>query len=123
MKCSRLGFTLVEVLVAILVLSVGLIPLVGTSAGITRMIGRGRMESRAARAASSRIEILRLAAHATSPRCTDPTFVSGGPVTSGGMTESWLVAPPGTVRLIRVTVTYVTVRGPRAAVLETALTC
>jgi prepilin-type N-terminal cleavage/methylation domain-containing protein len=123
MRRSQSGFTLTEVLVAILVLSVGLIPLVGTSAGVTRMIGRGSMETRAAQAASSRMEVLRLAADAASPRCSDPGFSSGGPITSGSITESWLVPPVGTVRLIRVTVSYPTFRGPRAAVLETALTC
>lgn len=123
MRRSRFGFTLIEVLVAILVLSVGIIALVGTSAGVTRMIGRGRMETHAAQAASSRMEALRLAADATSPRCSDQGFASGGPVSSGGMTEAWQVAPAGTVRLIRVTVTYLTLRGPRAVVLETSLTC
>ena len=123
MKQSRLGFTLIEVLVAILVLGVGVVALVGTSAGVTRMIGRGKIETRAAQAASSRMETLRLAAYATSPRCTDPGFASGGPVLSGGMTESWLVPPTGRVRKVRVTVTYLTARGSREAILETALTC
>jgi prepilin-type N-terminal cleavage/methylation domain-containing protein len=123
MKHSRLGFTLTEVLVAILVLGVGIIALVGTSAMVTRMIGRGKVETRAAQAASRRMETLRLAAYATSPRCTDPGFTSGGPVLSGGMTESWLVPPTGKVRKVRVTVTYLTARGSREATLETVLTC
>lgn len=123
MKHSPLGFTLIEVLVAILVLGVGIIALVGTSAGVTRMIGRGKIETRAAQAASNRMETLRLAAYASSPRCADPGFASGGPVLSGGMTESWLVPPTGRVRRVRVTVTYLTPRGAREAVLQTALTC
>jgi prepilin-type N-terminal cleavage/methylation domain-containing protein len=123
MKHSRLAFTLIEVLVAVLVLGVGIIALVGTSAGVTRMIGRGKIETRAAQAASSRMETLRLAAYATSPRCSNPGFASGGPVLSGGMTESWVVPPTGKVRRVRVTVTYLTTRGAREAVLETALTC
>jgi prepilin-type N-terminal cleavage/methylation domain-containing protein len=123
MKHSPLGFTLIEVLVAVLVLGVGILALVGTSAGVTRMIGRGKIETRAAQAASSRMETLRLAADATSPRCSDPGFASGGPVLSGGMTESWVVPPAGKVRRVRVTVTYLTTRGTREAVLETALTC
>jgi len=123
MKHSRLAFTLIEVLVAVLVLGVGIIALVGTSAGVTRMIGRGKIETRAAQAASSRMETLRLAAYATSPRCSNPGFASGGPVLSGGMTESWVVPPTGKVRKVRVTVTYLTTRGAREAVLETALTC
>ncbi len=76
MKHSPLGFTLIEVLVAILVLGVGIIALVGTSAGVTRMIGRGKIETRAAQAASNRMETLRLAAYASSPRCADPGFAS-----------------------------------------------
>lgn len=123
MKHPRLGFTLIEVLVAILVLGVGVLALVGTSAGVSRMIGRGKIETRAAQAASSRMEMLRLAADATSPRCSDPGFASGGPVLSGGLSESWLVPPTGRVRQVRVTVTYLTLRGAREAVLETALTC
>jgi prepilin-type N-terminal cleavage/methylation domain-containing protein len=123
MNHSRVGFTLIEILVAVLVLGVGIIALVGSSAGVTRMIGRGKIETRAAQAASSRMETLRLAASAGAPRCSDPGFASGGPVLAGGMTESWLVPLAGKVRKVRVTVTYLTVRGPREAVLETALTC
>ena len=52
-----------------------------------------------------------------------PAFACGGPVLSGGMTESWVVPPSGKVRQVRVTVTYLTRRGAREAVLETALTC
>jgi prepilin-type N-terminal cleavage/methylation domain-containing protein len=123
MKHARLGFTLIEVLVAILVLGVGIVALAGTSGTVTRMIGRGKIETRAAQAASRRMETLRLAANATSPRCTNPGFASGGPVLSGGMAESWLVPPAGRVRKVRVTVTYLTARGSREAMLETALTC
>jgi len=123
MKHSRLGFTLTEVLVAVLVLGVGIVALVGTSATVTRMIGLGKVETRAAQAASRRMETLRLSAYATSPRCTDPGFASGGPVLSGAMTESWFVPPTGRVRKVRVTITYLTARGSREAMLETALTC
>jgi prepilin-type N-terminal cleavage/methylation domain-containing protein len=123
MKHSRLGFTLTEVLVAVLVLGVGIVALVGTSATVTRMIGRGKIETRAVAAASRRMETLRLAAYATAPRCTDPGFASGGPVLSGGMTESWLLPPTGKVRKVRVTVTYLTAQGSREAMLETVLTC
>ena len=123
MKHVRSGFTLVEVLVAIVVLVVGIMALVGASSSITRMIGRGKMETRAAQAASRRMEMLRLAAAATSPRCAGPAFVSGGPIISAGITESWQVPATGKVRQIRVTVRYITVRGVRTAVLETGMSC
>jgi prepilin-type N-terminal cleavage/methylation domain-containing protein len=122
-KHSRDGLTLVEVLIAIVVLGIGIAALASTSGMVTRMIGRGKVETRAAQAASSRMESLRLAAYGTTPRCTSPSFASGGPVLSGAMTESWQVPPSGKRRRIRVTVTYLTVRGTRTAELESAVEC
>ena len=122
MKHVSSGFTLIEVVVAIVVLGIGIVGLVGASSSITRMIGRGKMETRAALAASRRMEILRAAA-ANSPRCTDPTFATGGPAISAGITETWQVPASGKVRPVRVTVTYLTGRGIRTAQLETRVTC
>jgi prepilin-type N-terminal cleavage/methylation domain-containing protein len=117
------GLTLVEVLVALIVLAVGILALSGSSSMITRMIGRGKSETHAAMAASRRVELLRQVARSTNPRCTSAEFVSGGPVIEDGLTQSWTVTPTGPVRRIRVTVTYLTVRGIRSAVLETAIAC
>jgi prepilin-type N-terminal cleavage/methylation domain-containing protein len=122
-KRSDSGFTLVEVLVAIVVMTIGLIALVGTSAMVTRMIARGKVETRVAQAASHRIETLRLAAYSTSPRCTAGAFANGGPVTSNGLTESWTVPVAGKVRNVQVQVTYRTVRGSRTASLQTRIEC
>jgi len=122
MKSTSRGFTLIEVLVAIVVLTIGIIALAGSSSSVTRMIGRGKVETRAAQAAARRIETLRLAAEAH-PRCSDPKFASGGPVISGGLSQSWQVLETGTVRRVRVAVTYLTVRGPRTAMLETRMIC
>ena len=123
MKRSRSGLTLVEVLIAVVVLAIGLVALAGGSGLVTRMIGRGKVETRAALAASRRMETIRLAASSTTPRCTAPGFVSGGPIIDGGVSESWVVPPTGSVRRVRVTVTYLTVRGPRSASLETGIEC
>jgi prepilin-type N-terminal cleavage/methylation domain-containing protein len=122
-KRSSSGLTLVEVLVAIVVLGVGIVALVGGSSMVTRMIGRGKVETRAALVASHRMEALRLAAVSSSPHCTAPAFSSGGPAIHDGVTESWVVPTAGTLRLVRVTVTYLTVRGPRSAALETGIEC
>ncbi len=123
MRHMRSGFTLVDVLVAIVVLGVGIVALVSVSASVTRMIRRGKMETRAAQAASHRVEILRAAAGSTSPRCGSGEFASGGPVLSAGVSESWEVASSGRARRVRVTVTYLTGRGIRTATLETDITC
>jgi len=122
-KRSASGFTLVEVLVSIVIMAVGIIALAGSSAMVTRMIGRGKVETRVAQAASYRLETLRLAAYSTSPRCTAGAFANGGPVTTNGLTESWTVPAAGKVRAIQVNVTYRTVRGARTANLQTRIEC
>ena len=123
MKHWNQGLTLIEVLIAIVLLGVGIVALAGGSGMVTRMIGRGKVETRAAQVASRRVEALRLAAASSSPRCTAAAFSSGGPAIHDGVTESWVVPAAGRVRLVRVTVTYLTVRGPRSAALETGIEC
>lgn len=117
MKRSTAGFTLVEVLVAVTVLGVGLVALAGSSALVTRMIGRGQMATRAGEVASRRLEMLRMYALSTSPRCTSGSFVAGttaaGDVGIGvsGVSESWTITANGTERTITETVSYRTAKG------------
>jgi prepilin-type N-terminal cleavage/methylation domain-containing protein len=120
---SNSGFTLVEVLVAIVVLAVGVVAMAGSTAMVTRMIGRGKVETRVAQAASRRLELLRLAANSTTPHCTAGTFANGGPVTTNGLIESWTVPAAGKVRSVQVSITYRTVRGARTASLQTRIEC
>ena len=54
------GFTLVEVIVAIMVLTIGLLALVTSAALVTRMIGRGGRSGVAAQYAQRRLEMLRV---------------------------------------------------------------
>lgn len=61
MKSQR-GFTIIEITVAIVVLTVGLLGLVTTAALVTRMIARGQRTAMAATFAQSRLERLRSAA-------------------------------------------------------------
>jgi prepilin-type N-terminal cleavage/methylation domain-containing protein len=122
-KRTDSGFTLVEVLVAIVVLGVGIVALVGSSAMVTRMIGRGKVETRVAQVASRRLETLRLAAYSTSPRCTAAGFANGGPVTTNNVTESWVVPAAGKVRTLQVNVSYRTAQGIRTASLQTRIEC
>ena len=56
---SRRGFTIVELLVAIMLFSVGVLALAGTSASITAMTGTSAHRVRAAAAATSHFEKLR----------------------------------------------------------------
>jgi prepilin-type N-terminal cleavage/methylation domain-containing protein len=123
MQRTTSGLTLIEVLVAVVVLGIGIVALAGGSSLITRMIGRGKVETRAAEVASRRMEALRLAAGSTTPRCTATAFVSGGPAIQDGVSESWVVPASGKLRRVRVNVSYLTVRGPRSAALETEIEC
>jgi prepilin-type N-terminal cleavage/methylation domain-containing protein len=122
-KRSSSGVTLVEVLIAITVLGMGILALTGSSALVTRMIGRGKVETEAALRAARRVEMLRARAGSTTPRCLAPDFAGGGPVNSDALSESWTVSVSGPLRTVRVSVSYLTVRGVRSAVLETAIAC
>ena len=121
MKQSRSGFTLVEVLVAVMVLSVGVTALVGSAGVVTRMIGRGQMGTRGAQMASWRLEQLRMWANSTTPRCTSGSFV-GGTWTSRGITEK-VVITGTTLRTVPDSVTYGTVKGAHKDVLTTLVRC
>lgn len=110
------GFTLIEVLIAIGILSVGILALLQTAASITAMLRDGRLRTMASAAAASRIDDLRLVAAATTPTCT---ALTGGSAASLYGTETWTVAGAGRSRTVTATVTVsngpkqlgVTVRG------------
>jgi type IV pilus assembly protein PilV len=82
----RAGFTIVEVLVAVMILSVGVLGLAGAAAVVTKMMGSSEMRSDASAVAGARFESLR------STRCPIVSGSAGG----GGITERWSVAPIGT---------------------------
>lgn len=122
------GFTLVEVLVAVVVLSIGVLALVGSSAMVTRMIGRGKGATRAAQTAVRRFETLRQIAMSTATPCTSPALVSGGPVKSAAsgntITESWTVVRNGKLADVTVTVSFPTAQGTiHTDVLRSQILC
>lgn len=117
----RSGFTIIEVLVAVTVLSVGLVALAGSSASVSRMINRGKNDTRAAQLATQRVETLRLTAYSTTPRCT--ALAAGGPQVIDHVTLSWTVPVAGTGRNINVSATYGTGRGTKTQVLSTYIEC
>jgi type IV pilus assembly protein PilV len=124
-KRSQAGFTLVEVLIAVMVLGVGITALVGSSAQVTRMISRGQMSTRAAQVAAQRLETLRLLAYSTTPHCTAGTFVNGTSTTNPlKVNEAWTITANGTLRVIQVTTTYNAARGKtHSDVLTTTIKC
>jgi prepilin-type N-terminal cleavage/methylation domain-containing protein len=122
-KRGHAGFTIVEVLAAIIIFGVGVLATAGSAAMVTRMIGEGKQATRMAAIAARRLAALRLAAFSTIPPCTGPRFTSGGPITSTGITETWFVPAAGNVRAVSVALSRPSVRGSRSTVLRARITC
>jgi prepilin-type N-terminal cleavage/methylation domain-containing protein len=119
----RRGFTIVESLVAAMVLSVGILALVGSSALTSRMVGLGAAATRAASIAVTRIERLRQVAFSTVPPCTGAEWRSGS---SGGLalTEAWeLLDASGPVRRVRVVLRSRDPSGTSSDTVVTAFLC
>lgn len=122
MKRSARGFTLIEVLIAVIVLGVGVVALASSSAMVTRMIGRGKMATRASQVASQRLEALRLLAHSTTPKCT--ALANGTSTSNLGVTEKWIITASGSSRTIVDSVKYNTASGgTHTDVLTTIIEC
>ena len=119
---DRGGFTLIEVMIAVVILAIGVIALMGSSAMVTRMIGAGKHSTQAVEVATRRIENLRRAAYASTPPCTDAAFASGT-ATGTGYSEVWIVSGTGALRTVVDTVTYTTARGQKQLGLETRILC
>ena len=122
---TEAGFTLVELMIAILVLVIGVMGLVGTSALVTRQINRSRMATIATEVGTRRLEQLKLAAvpNGATAACAAASFANGGPVTGRGVTESWTVTNAGTLRTATVAVTYPRVGGTSTITLQTVIGC
>ncbi len=122
MDRSESGFTLVEVAIALVLLVVGVLALVSSSAMATRMIGLGRQATVAAQVATARLEWIRQLAGSTSPPCTDPRL-AGGSALSGGIRERWEVAAAGSARRVTLSMEYRVPRGVARDTQRTMLFC
>lgn len=118
---DRRGFTIIEVLIAVVVLAVGVVALVGSSASATRMIGRGRHATRAVQAAIDRMELLRADAHRTTPDCT--ALANGVDSLPNGIVTSWRVVGAGELRTIRIIASYQVPGRLKADTLLTQVRC
>jgi prepilin-type N-terminal cleavage/methylation domain-containing protein len=123
------GFTVTEVVIAVIILSVGLLALASTGALTTRMIGRGQRSAVAATFASQRLERLRPAACIPAQRVDGSEILYRGSAAVATNTWRFIVvntaAPPAAAAIqIRLTTTYVTSQGKtRAEITETAVSC
>ena len=107
---ARGGFTIIELIVAIMILVVGVLGLAGTAGMVSRMVGGAAQQTIAANVASSRFEKLR------SVPCAQ---VTSGTAATRGMAEKWTTTvSSGNAKLYAVTnaITY-TAAGGRSRTL------
>ena len=90
LRYGERGLSLIEILVALIILSVGLLGLAGASATVTRLLGDGRWSTTAMGSATSRIELLRSAAR-DSAGCA--SLAGGSSALPGGLLERWTISP------------------------------
>ncbi len=112
---SERGFSLIELVVAILILTVGILGLAATAGQVTKMVGWGGRYGASAVVASAQLEQLRATPCAS--------LAASGTATKGIYSLSWTVTTNGNLRTLTLTVTYPNGRTTRSDVYETYRSC
>lgn len=114
------GFTILEVLIAVMILTVGLLGLVSTAALVTRMIAQGAWYSEASTRATRQFENFR--SRWTGTGCAG---AANGSSASDGFTLTWTVtsAAGGRARQVQLVVQSPTARGPRTDTFYSTILC
>ncbi len=120
---SNKGFTLAEVLVAVMILSVGLLAIAASSGSVYRMLGYGKLSTKVAHIASTRMELLRREANRTDPRCLSSAVASGIDTVEPNVVEQWIVSGSGSSRQVLVIVTTPSGHGPAHDTIVGRLDC
>jgi len=99
MRVHRAGFTLLEVLFALLVITLGVVGLAGTLGPLAALAAAGRAQGRVAAVLESRMDRMRLELFASAPGCVPPG--SGTQLHGDGVVEVWsATARAGMVELL-----------------------
>ena len=115
---ERRGITLIELLVAMSILSIGLMAIAGVSGSITRSLGESRNETLAATAAQARFERI------AGTQCSSLSLGSVTQESNRNITERYIVIDEGNnTRRVIDSVSWVTRRGTRLAAFTTLLPC
>src|SRR5258706_6196830 len=111
----RAGFTLVEVLIAVVLIDVGLLALVAAGSILVRRATEVRLRTAALRAAVDRLLLIGVGT------CAGANGATIGP---GGVRESWgATAPTNGVRELYDSVTFTVAGVERSVALRTRLPC
>jgi prepilin-type N-terminal cleavage/methylation domain-containing protein len=111
---SRSGVTMIEMMVALVIIGVGLLALAGSATLVTRLMGGGTRQALAATLAQSRLEQLRATSCATLASGTD---------TTRSIVTKWTVTTITRGRDVTLTVKYPMARGPRIQSFRTVVPC
>jgi hypothetical protein len=107
--------TLLEVVLATMVLAVGVLAVASSAEPAARMVRWGGVQSAAAAAAAARVETLR------SDGCA--SLRSGEAQLAGGLRLRWIADSAGRWRAVTVRATYPWASGERTEAFETAVAC
>ncbi len=110
------GFSLVEVIAAMVILTIGVLGLAASARAVARLTSEGGQMSGAAAAASSKFEELR-----ASSACT--TMAGGTGTAADGYNLSWTVSTSGLLKQITLTVSYSTGTSTRSTAFVTYISC
>ena len=108
------GFSLIEVIAAMIILSVGIIGMAASTSAITRMTGQGALSGASAAVAVSRFDQLRATACGSQ---------AGGTATTGKFSEKWTVSTSGNIVNVIDSITYISSRRSRTDAYSTILSC
>jgi len=117
----RRGFSLIEVMIAIVILAVGVLALAGTAGAVTKMIGRGSRMGGSSVVAEDEMESLRTGICKTFGGNT--TGSQSATATNGKYSLSWTVTASGWLRSVNLTVAYANGRSTRTDRYETMISC
>ena len=113
---TRTGFTIIEVIVSILILTVGLLAMASTAGLVTGMIGQSKRFEAAAELAAERVELI-----VADTACPS---LGGGSATTGANTVAWSVTAFGRGERIQVIVSWPLSAGNiRADTFNTVYSC
>ncbi|WP_396208154.1 hypothetical protein [Gemmatimonas sp.] len=95
----RRGTSLVEILIAAVMLTVAVMGLLGASSSVTQQMGAGRRQMVAASVAQRRLDSLQ------SLPCAVLSAAGSGSGTSNGIQEQWTVSGSGATRTLQLSLT------------------
>ena len=111
---ARHGFTVIEMIIAIMVMSIGIMGLAGTARYVAMQMGNGRSQTIAATFATKVADSL------SARRCSS---IVGGTQTKRGVTITWTVADSTKTKWVTESVQYRTKSGAKTVNYLTVIQC